>query len=93
MTHLAMLVFDGRFQPESFCEFVWHRAKRLALRADVRLVSTTRMEVSVAGAEELIDAFELACSLGPIDCLVRDHHRISAGKELQVWQGPVRSLV
>jgi acylphosphatase len=88
-----MLVFRGRFQPESFREFVWHRAKRLALRADVRLASTTRMEVSVAGAEELIDAFELACSLGPIDCLVRDHHRIGAGADLQAWQGPVWSLV
>jgi acylphosphatase len=92
MTHLEILVFLGRFRPESFREFVRHRAERLSLRAGLRAVSTGRIEVSVAGAEELIDAFELACSLGPIDCLVLDHHRISACTEPQACRGYVRSL-
>jgi hypothetical protein len=26
--------------------------------------------VNVSGAAELVDAFEMACSLGPYDCLV-----------------------
>jgi hypothetical protein len=30
----------------------------------------------VTGDEELLDAFELACSLGPIDCIVLEHRRI-----------------
>ncbi len=73
------LVFHGRFQTESFLEFVRHRAERLGLRAGVGTVTPNRIEVSVAGDEELIDAFELACSLGPIDCLVLDHRRLRDG--------------
>jgi acylphosphatase len=92
MTHLETLVFLGQFRPESFREFVLHRAERLSLRAGLRAVSTGRIEVSVAGAAELIDAFELACSLGPIDCLVLDYHRISACTEPQACQGYVGSL-
>jgi hypothetical protein len=92
MTHRETLVFLGRFRPESFHEFVRHRAERLSLRAGFRAVSTGRIVVSVAGAAELIDAFELACSLGPIDCLVLDYHRISASAEPQACEGFVRSL-
>jgi acylphosphatase len=92
MTHRETLVFLGRFRPESFREFVRHRAERLSLRASLRAVSTGRIEVSVAGAAELIDAFELACSLGPIDCLVLDYHRISASADLQACEDYVRSL-
>jgi acylphosphatase len=92
MTHREILVFLGRFQPESFREFVRHRAERLSLRAGCRAVGAGRVEVSVAGAAELIDAFELACSLGPIDCLVLDHHRISACTESQAYPGYVRSV-
>jgi acylphosphatase len=92
MTQLVILVFLGRFRPESFSEFVRHRAERLSLRAGLRAVSTGRIEISVAGAAELIDAFELACSLGPIDCLVLDHHRISACTEPQACQGYARSV-
>jgi acylphosphatase len=92
MTHREILVFLGRFRPESFREFVRHRAERLSLSAGFRAVSTGRVEVSVAGTAELIDAFELACSLGPIDCLVLDYHRISAGVEPQACQDYVRSV-
>ena len=92
MTQVATLVFQGRFRLESFREFVRHRAERLSLHAGIRLATTRRVEVFVAGAEELIDAFELACSLGPIDCLVRDHHRISVGAEPRAHAGRIRSL-
>jgi acylphosphatase len=92
MTRLEILVFLGRFPPESFREFVQHRAQRLSLHVDFRTVSTGRIEVSVAGAAELIDAFELACSLGPIDCLVLDHYRISARTEPQACQGYARGV-
>jgi hypothetical protein len=79
MTSAATLVFHGRFRTESFLEFVGHRAERLALRAGIEMVAPDRIEVSVIGADELVDAFELACSLGPIDCLVLDHWRVRTG--------------
>jgi acylphosphatase len=80
MTSAAIVVFRGRFRTESFLEFVRHRAERLALRAGIEMVAPDRIEVSIAGADELLDAFELACSLGPIDCLVRDHRRVQAAE-------------
>jgi acylphosphatase len=76
MRRAETVIFQGRFQIESFLEFVRHRAERLALTAGIEAATTDRIEVSVAGEEELLDAFELACSLGPIDCLVRDHRRL-----------------
>jgi hypothetical protein len=75
MTHVATLIFVGRFRSESFLDFIRHRAERLSLCAAVIAAGPDRFEVFVAGAEELLDAFELACSLGPIDCLVLDHYR------------------
>jgi acylphosphatase len=75
MRHATTFVFVGRFQPESFAEFVHHRAKRLSLSAGLGLVGVERIEVAVAGEEDLVDAFEMACSLGPIDCLVVDSFR------------------
>lgn len=77
MHHAVTLVFQGRFRTESFLDFVHDRADRLALEAGIAAVTPERIEVSVAGQEELIDAFELACSLGPIDCLVLDHGRLA----------------
>ena len=69
------LVFLGRLGPESFAEFVRHRAGRLALEHAFRQVDPHRVEVAVTGDPDLIDAFEMACSLGPIDCLVLDAFR------------------
>jgi len=71
----ASYVFLGRFEPESFAEFVRHRATRLALEAELRTLRAERIEVDVTGEEDLIDMFEMACSLGPIDCIVLDIQR------------------
>ncbi|MBB5754797.1 hypothetical protein [Prosthecomicrobium pneumaticum] len=68
----ASYVFLGRFEPASFAEFVRHRAARLAIAAEIGALGAERIEVAVAGAEELIEMFEMACSLGPIDCVVLD---------------------
>lgn len=75
MHHAATLVFLGRLRPDSFTEFVRHRAKRLSLAAGLDALGSDRIEVSVSGEADLIDAFEMACSLGPIDCLVLDTFR------------------
>jgi acylphosphatase len=77
MTRGATLVFLGQLQPESFLEFVHHRAERLGLCAGVRSVRHDRIEIFVTGEQDLIDAFEIACTLGPLDCLVLDHARVA----------------
>lgn len=65
-------VFSGRFEPASFAEFARHRAARLALDAAAPELRPDRVRITVSGQDDLVDAFEVACSLGPIDCLVDD---------------------
>lgn len=81
MIETTKLVFIGRFRPASFLDFMRHRAARLALGLRTEFVRHDRIEVSVAGEPDLVDAFELACGLGPIDCLVRDHHRAKPSRQ------------
>ncbi len=53
------------------------RAFRLDLGIDIGNISDEVISLTVSGAAELVDAFEMACSLGPYDCLVLDvarHH-------------------
>lgn len=68
-------VFEGQFDCASFLSFARHRAGRLALELDVGACDETMVSVSVAGQEALIDMFEMACSLGPYDCIVLDVRR------------------
>jgi acylphosphatase len=77
MRDATTLVFIGRLRPDSFAEFIRHRAQRLALDHGVAALGPERVEVTVSGEPDLIDAFEMACSLGPIDCLVLDAFRAS----------------
>jgi hypothetical protein len=46
------------------------RAQRLALDATIETLGPSFASVRVAGQPGLVDAFEMACSLGPHDCLV-----------------------
>jgi acylphosphatase len=78
MQGATVIVFSGEFCVESFVEFVNHRAQRLQLDAVVETATPDRIEVAVSGQPALVDAFEMACSLGPIDCLVRDVGRKNA---------------
>jgi hypothetical protein len=64
--------FKGRFDTRSFSDFACQRAARLSLDARPIAVSRERISMAVSGQPELVDAFEMACSLGPIDCLVED---------------------
>jgi hypothetical protein len=82
MIETARLVFIGRFRPASFLDFIRHRAARLALCVRAEFVRHDVIEVSVAGESDLLEAFELACGLGPIDCLVRDYHRVKPSARL-----------
>lgn len=74
----TIIAFRGRFHVESFSEFVHHRALRLQLDVVVETATPDRIEVAVSGQPALVDMFEMACSLGPIDCLVRDVGRKEA---------------
>jgi acylphosphatase len=83
MRGFTIIVFTGRFNPDSFIAFAHHRAHRLALDAVVEEATTDRVEITVCGQRDLVDAFEMACSLGPIDCLVREVGRKDAAQVLQ----------
>lgn len=78
MKSRTTLIFLGRFVPGSFAEFMRHRAARLSVEAAPRRLEEARIEVEVAGEADLVDMFEMACSLGPIDCLVLDVERAGA---------------
>jgi len=80
MIETTKLVFIGQFKPTSFLDFIRHRAMRLALCVRTEFAGDDVMEVFVSGQSDLVDAFEVACSLGPIDCLVRDHHRVKQSR-------------
>jgi acylphosphatase len=66
----AKIVLIGHFDIVDFLDFVSDRAARLDLEMVVEGFSTERFEVDVAGQPGLVDAFEMACSLGPNTCLV-----------------------
>jgi len=82
MSERARFVFAGRLRTDSFVEFARHRAARLGLSIDVAQISEVAITVNVSGPAELVDAFEMACSLGPYDCLVlevaRHDHALAA---------------
>jgi hypothetical protein len=65
-----VLRFQGRLMAASFLDFARHRAARLDLTLRQAEADGTVARLHLAGAVPLLDAFELACSLGPLDCLV-----------------------
>jgi hypothetical protein len=80
MRETVTFLFTGRFDTASFAEFARHRAARLSLDAELSDPRPDRMRVTVSGQPDLVDAFEMACSLGPIDCLVEDVVRYDGGQ-------------
>jgi hypothetical protein len=72
MTHSLTLTFTGDLPPASFAAFARHRAARLSLGLDLLSQSPTATTLRIDGPPDLLDAFEMALSLGPRDCLVRD---------------------
>jgi len=73
------LDFTGHLPPASFAEFAAHRAARLSVTHDMQEQTLQRAVIRVRGPEVLVDAFEMALSLGPSDCLVRDVRRLTNG--------------
>jgi len=66
----AKIVLIGHFDIIDFLDFASDRAARLDLELVVEAFSTERFELVVSGQPGLVDAFEMACSLGPSNCLV-----------------------
>jgi hypothetical protein len=82
MKEPVRFIFRGRLESDSFAEFAQHRARRLDIGLYIRAGSAEEFVIDVNGANDLVDAFEMACSLGPLDCIVTDVLR--AGKELMI---------
>ncbi|MDB5523029.1 MAG: hypothetical protein JWM58_792 [Rhizobium sp.] len=71
----ARFTFHGQIDCDSFAEFAQHRAARLDIEIQLGACDPTSATLSVRGQEALVDAFEMACSLGPYDCVVIDVER------------------
>lgn len=78
MDRSVKFTFEGQFDCGSFLSFAQHRAGRLALQLQPDRCSETAMSMLVSGQEALVDMFEMACSLGPYDCIVLDVKRSDA---------------
>lgn len=73
----ARFTFHGKIQCQSFIEFALHRADRLELEITLDNCVSESATFSVRGQEALVDMFEMACSLGPYDCIVLDVERVT----------------
>ena len=61
---------QGQLAAPGFADWVCDRAARLDLTGWVRSDGPSAMTIVVAGPPTLVDAMEMACSLGPMDVLV-----------------------
>lgn len=77
------LRFHGRLG-EPFLAFALKRANRLSLRGWIEETAPGAVTVAIEGPEALIDAFEIACSLGPIDADVESWTRRQAPAGINV---------
>ncbi|WP_218151335.1 hypothetical protein [Celeribacter neptunius] len=77
--------FQGILPEASFAEFAQHRAARLSIGLVTRNQSDTHAEMQVTGQADLLDAFEMAMSLGPRDCIV--HEVFRAGEDADTDKG------
>ncbi len=60
----------GDLKAASFVPWIERHAAKLGLSQAISHTSVDRIELDVAGPEELIDMMEVGCSLGPIDVWV-----------------------
>lgn len=76
MTCTVTLEFLGDLPEAEFTEFAAHRAARLSVEHTILAQDAGRVLIRVAGLRALVDAFEMAVSLGPQSCIVRDVRRL-----------------
>lgn len=75
MDERVILQFEGQLQRASMEGFARHRAARLDLSLEVLTSDSGCLRLALTGQPDLIDAFEMALSLGPRDCLVLEVRR------------------
>lgn len=63
----VQILLIGDLVRETLPHWVEHRAAKLGLTGWVKWNDTNQLQIVVTGPEDLIDAFEIACSLGPFD--------------------------
>ena len=71
----------GDVKAPSFVPWIRRHAEKLGLSQSISHSSADRIELDVAGPEELIDMMEMGCSLGPIDVWVETIIRTPVGKD------------
>ena len=64
------LRLTGVLGAPGFLDWICHRARLLDLAGWVAQKDETELTIVVFGPEPLIDAMEMACSLGPVNVLV-----------------------
>ncbi|PLK73245.1 hypothetical protein C0V73_03345 [Rhizobium sp. TH135] len=69
-------------EPQGFIAFAEHRAARLSLGLNIASCDSDRCRLTLSGPEALIDAFEMAVSLGPYDSIVLDVTRFQTDEDL-----------
>ena len=80
----TLLTFHGDVGAEDFPLWIVHRARRMGLHGWVRPTSDgTTIRVLVSGPDELIDAMELVCSLGPMSVWVEHVERTPANEAVE----------
>ncbi len=74
-------VLSGDVGAPEFPAWIARHAARLGLQARMGPRSAGRLELTVGGPPDLVDAMELGCSLGPIGVWVETVDRESIGPE------------
>ena len=65
----------GEIDADAFIPWIRRHAAKLGLSSSVLHASSDRIELDIAGLEELLDMMEMGCSLGPIDVWVESIQR------------------
>jgi acylphosphatase len=69
--HVAVeLVFTGKNLGPAYLDFVADRARRFSLDGYARSEADDTVRVVLRGPEALVDMLEVACLLGPAECLI-----------------------
>ena len=83
-----LFTFSGDVNKPDFLHWICHRANRLGLDGWVREdVSARTIEVLASGPEEMLDAMELGCSLGPITVWVEEIERCAYAAQPNIEKG------
>lgn len=81
MTTTVTFEFNGYLPQDIFLEFIGHRAAYLSIGYAMQTQTDRRAVVKVWGPPSMVDAFEMAVSLGPAACLIRDVRRTQIDRE------------